>query len=99
LRLNALTEPPKRFVPERVIALTEAPVNPFCRTSKGASTTCSSWIASRVIAFAPAWPLGEPLAERPNRSLLAVPSIWSWLKRLFRPPPLAAPVVLLVIAI
>ena len=67
------------------MALMLPPEKPPWRTSKSATTSWNSWIASRLIGVVLAWPPGVPWSARPNRSLFTAPSIWMLLKRVLRP--------------
>jgi hypothetical protein len=66
----------QEFEPLLVMALTLPPENPPWRTSYSATTSSNSWMASRLIGVASAWPPGVHWAARPNRTLLNAPSIW-----------------------
>ena len=68
--------PLKRFAPLRVMTLMPPPEKPLWRTSYGATTSCSSLTASRLIGCVLACPPGVPCRASPNRSLLTAPSIW-----------------------
>ena len=92
LRVRRYTDAVNRFVPLRVTVLTPAPVKFPCRTSYGATFTCTWSIASSEIGATPVRsPMPPVVTPRPNELLKYEPSTVTLFARLSWPAKVPDP--------